>query len=103
MSDPPYAATNMDVSSAVTLLLVMPNSSAICSLAGAIMDEDTGLMNVNADTIAVAAHFLCLLQLENGSKEVKRAYTHPHGQSFHEICQTANTLDSRCVGRPRGR
>ena len=67
MSDPPYAATNMDVSSAVTLLLVMPNSSAICPLAGAIMDEDTGLMNVNADTIAVAAHFLCLLQLKNGS------------------------------------
>ena len=63
----------MDVSSAVTLLLVMPNSSAICPLAGAIMDEDTGLMNVNADTIAVAAHFLCLLQLENESNEVKRA------------------------------
>ena len=37
--------------------LVMPNCAATASVAGAIMDEETGLMNVKAETIAVAAHF----------------------------------------------
>ena len=48
----------------MSALLVMPNSWAIWSVAGAIMDEDTGEMNVNADTIAVAAHFFFSDQLQ---------------------------------------
>ena len=41
----------------------MSNCSATCLEAGAIIDEETGLMNVNADTISVALHFLLKLQL----------------------------------------
>jgi hypothetical protein len=41
----------------------MSNCSATCLEAGAIIDEETGLMNVNADTINVALHFLLKLQL----------------------------------------
>lgn len=47
----------MDVSSAMTEVFVIPNCCAICVLAGAIMEEETGLIKVNADTISVAAHF----------------------------------------------
>lgn len=43
--------------------LEMPRSAARASLAGAIMDDDTGLIKVNADTIAVAAHLRLKLQL----------------------------------------
>ena len=45
-------------------LLWISKRSANCVEAGAIMDEETGLMNVNADTIAVAPHFCLKLQLE---------------------------------------
>lgn len=48
----------------MTLLLVIPNSRAICALAGAIIEDETGLMNVNAETIAVAAHFFLNAQLQ---------------------------------------
>ena len=41
----------------------MLNRSATCPEAGAIIDEETGLMNVNADTISIALHFLLKLQL----------------------------------------
>ena len=44
-------------------VLWMSNRSATCLEAGAIIDEDTGLMNVNADTIRIALHFLLKLQL----------------------------------------
>jgi hypothetical protein len=37
--------------------------SATCPEAGAIIDDETGLMNVNADTIRIALHFLLKLQL----------------------------------------
>ena len=37
--------------------------SANCPVAGAIIVEETGLMNVNADTMTVAPHFLRKLQL----------------------------------------
>ena len=66
--DSPYAATKTDVSSAITLLFVMPNSPAICSPAGAIMEDETGLMKVNAETIRVAAHFFFLLQLQKRTR-----------------------------------
>ena len=59
----PYAATKTEVRRAMTELFVMPNSCAICSLAGAIMEDETGLMNVNADTMRVAAHFFLEDQL----------------------------------------
>ncbi len=42
----PYPRTYIDVSRATTVVLVTPNCSAIRSLAGAIMDDETGLMNV---------------------------------------------------------
>jgi hypothetical protein len=35
---------------------VMANCAAICRLAGAIMEEETGLMKVKAETMMVAAH-----------------------------------------------
>jgi hypothetical protein len=41
----------------------MSNRSATCPEAGAIIDEETGLMNVNADTISTALHFLLKFQL----------------------------------------
>lgn len=47
----------MDVSMAMMLSFVMPNSDAICPVAGAIIEDETGEMKVNADTITVAAHF----------------------------------------------
>lgn len=37
--------------------LVNPNSRAICSVAGATMEEEMGEMKVKADTIAVATRF----------------------------------------------
>jgi hypothetical protein len=40
----------------MTTVLVIPNSLARLSLAGAIMDDDTGLMKVKALTINVAIH-----------------------------------------------
>jgi len=46
----------MDVLSAIMTLLVVPKVDATWSLAGAIIEEETGLMKVNDDTIAVAAH-----------------------------------------------
>lgn len=47
----------------MTAVFVIPNCAARASDAGAIIDEDTGLMKVKADTIAVAAHFRLKVQL----------------------------------------
>ena len=44
---------------AVMTVLVTWNCSAITGLAGAIMEDDTGLIKVKHETMAVAAH-LCL-------------------------------------------
>ena len=41
----------------MSALLVIPNCSATCAAAGAIIDEETGLINVKDDTTIVAAHF----------------------------------------------
>jgi hypothetical protein len=46
-------------------VLWMSRCSASCSEAGAIIVEETGLMNVNAETIMVASHFFLELQLHN--------------------------------------
>lgn len=42
---------------------VTPNCFAIVSDAGATMDEETGLIKVNAETVRVAAHFRLYDQL----------------------------------------
>ena len=49
-------------------LLWMSKRSANCLEAGAIIEEETGLMNVNADTIIVACHFLLKLQLHTSNQ-----------------------------------
>ncbi len=48
---------------AIRTVLWMSKCSATCPEAGAIIEEETGLMNVNADTISIALHFLPKLQL----------------------------------------
>jgi hypothetical protein len=42
----------------------MLKRSASCPEAGAIIDEETGLINVNAETMMVAPHFFLKLQLD---------------------------------------
>ena len=49
---------NIDVVIAIRTVLVIPNSWAIASLAGATIEDDTGLINVKDDTIIAAIHFL---------------------------------------------
>jgi len=49
-------------------LLWMSKRSANCLEAGAIIEEETGLMNVNADTVIVACHFLLMLQLHTSNQ-----------------------------------
>lgn len=51
---------------AITTSFVTPNRWATCVLAGAIMLDDTGEINVNAETTNVAAHFFLRLQLRKG-------------------------------------
>ena len=60
----PYANTKTEVNMAMTTSFVSPNCLAICSEAGAIIDDDTGDMKVKADTIAVAAHFFLNDQMD---------------------------------------
>ena len=56
--DLPYPKTKTLVVIAIIAVLVIPNSCAICSAAGATMEDDTGEMKVNNETTMVAAHFL---------------------------------------------
>jgi hypothetical protein len=56
---------------AIRTLLWMSNRSANWLEAGAIIEEETGLMNVNADTTIVACHFLLKLQLQ-ASNQLRR-------------------------------
>ena len=51
-----YARTKTEVVIATRTDDVIPNWVAICSDAGATMEDEIGDMNVNADVIAVAAH-----------------------------------------------
>jgi hypothetical protein len=46
----------MDVASALKTLLLIPKVEATWLLAGAIIEEDTGQIKVNDDTITVTAH-----------------------------------------------
>jgi len=46
----------MDVTIAITVWLVIPNSCASCSDAGAIIEDVTGLTKLNDDMAMVAAH-----------------------------------------------
>jgi len=54
---------NTEVVMASRTVLWISKRSASCSEAGAIIDEETGLINVNADTMMVAPHFCLNLQL----------------------------------------
>ena len=49
--------------SAMTTVFVIPNSTAMTEAAGATIDDDIGLIKVNAETMAVAAHLRLKLQL----------------------------------------
>jgi hypothetical protein len=60
----PYPKIKIDVVIATSTLLVIPNCSATCAAAGAIIDEETGLINVKDDTTMVAAHFWLYGQLD---------------------------------------
>lgn len=62
--DLPYARTNMDVVIATTASLVIAKSPATWLLAGASMEDETGLMNAKADTMTVAPHFFLKDQLK---------------------------------------
>ena len=53
----PYPKTKIEIVIAIMALLVIPNSSASWPAAGAIIEEETGVMNVNEETTIVAAHF----------------------------------------------
>jgi nucleoside-triphosphatase THEP1 len=53
-------------------VLWMSNCSDSCLEAGAIIVEETGLMNVNADTMIVALHFLLKLQLQTCVATLRR-------------------------------
>lgn len=57
----------MDVVRAIVTVLVIPNSAATSPLAGAIIDDETGLINVNKDTMTVATHFRPVVQLSRVS------------------------------------
>jgi hypothetical protein len=57
-----YASTNMESVSAISTSLVMLNSLAIDCRAGATIDDETGEMKVNEETMKVAAHFLLKVQ-----------------------------------------
>jgi len=54
---------NMDVVIATIAWLVIWNCSAIVSEAGSTIDDDTGLMNVNSETMIVEIHFFLYVQL----------------------------------------
>jgi hypothetical protein len=53
-------------------VLWMSNCSDSCLEAGEIIVEETGLMNVNADTMIVALHFLLKLQLHTYVTKLSR-------------------------------
>lgn len=53
-----YARTKMDSNMAVWKPWGTSSSAEICSRAGAIIDEATGVMKVNIATVIVASHFL---------------------------------------------
>ena len=74
----PYPRTKTEVVIAKTTVLEIPNSFASWPEAGAIIDEETGEMNVKAETMRVAIHFFLYDQLHKATRrsesmEVKRS------------------------------
>lgn len=57
-----YAKTNIESISWETTSSVTPKSAASDESAGATIDEETGEMKVNSETVIVAAHFFFMLQ-----------------------------------------
>lgn len=55
----------MEVRRAESVLFVTPNLAAMISLAGAIADDDSGVINVYSDTTVVTAHFFFSGQLRS--------------------------------------
>jgi len=56
---------NIEIVIAMVAVLVIPNSCAMVSLAGATIEDDTGLMKVKDDTMNTVIHFLRMGQLHN--------------------------------------
>ena len=57
----------------MTVSFVSPNLAAMVPLAGDIIDDETGLMKVYADTTSVTAHFFLNGQLLEAGSEVNDA------------------------------
>lgn len=55
---------NMDVVIAIIASFVIWNCWAIVPAAGATIDDETGLMNVNSETMIVETHFFLYVQLQ---------------------------------------
>lgn len=70
----PYASTKTVIVRAITVELVIPKSAAIARLAGAIIEDETGEMNVKAETMAVAAHFRLKVQLKKTEKKLANGH-----------------------------
>lgn len=60
----PKPRTKTDVVIAMIAVSVISKSRATCSLTGAIIEDDMGLINVNEETTKVAAHFRRYDQLQ---------------------------------------
>jgi hypothetical protein len=60
----PYARRKILVIMAITTSLFNPNSCAIWFDTGANIEEDTGVIKVKAETMAVAAHLRSYAQLD---------------------------------------
>jgi hypothetical protein len=73
-------------------LLLMSKRSANCLEAGAIIEEETGLMNVNADTVIVACHFLLVLQLHT-SNQLRRTRKAKESDVKHTFLDFLGHLD----------
>lgn len=60
----PYANMNTLIVKAISVWLVIPRSDATMEIEGDIMEEDTGEIKVNRETISVARHLAECFQLE---------------------------------------
>ena len=81
----PYPQTKIDVNSAMTVSFVSPNLAAMVPLAGDIIDDETGLMNVYADTTSVTAHFFLNGQLLEAGSEVNDGWVGVGGKGGYVL------------------
>lgn len=58
------ARTKTETTRARSTVPCIPSSSAMCGAAGASMEDETGVMNVNSETMIVARHFFARGQLK---------------------------------------